>query len=824
MDFTSVATSLVNTLVQEHEKIVQNKTSTLQQELRELQAQLLVQGNGCAEGTPAPPLNLPCALPVDEADGPSEAEVLKESSVSNAERSPAAVSDKPMQSCRPILWDSPIAAGDDPDKPAAALASYVRSDTRRTSVNSVVSHHEAPAKINATAVLLPLEVHRDVGDAHSELTSEPLNPHNNGNASGDSSRHQSVEVHAAWMMMRQQRKAPRTGGRRKSLGSLDKALSTLPTTPRSVGSWMESVDSDGNDELGPCKRCRTSMWSFMHRLVSPPGSARRLGWDVLGMVFMIYDLIVIPLETFGPRQNVATDVLGWTTTVYWTVDIPMSVFAGFYAGTGIVEMRIRKIAAHYARTWFVFDLFVVVVDWAISVAEALERSFSLTSGSASYLRVGRFLRFMRVLRLLRLLKMQAIISELLDRISSETSLIMIGIVKLIIFIMLLNHVIACLWYGLGDLNKVQSWIIQNDIRGDTLGYRYFTALHWSLTQFTPASMEVVPENTAERCFAVSVLLFAMVTFSSFVSSITNAMTRLRNLNSERADRHQKLRQYLCENKVSTELMARIWSCMNQIMKSSKSRLHQKDVAYLLLLPRSLYGDLLEEVYAPFVLRHPLFLRFAQEDSHRVRALFNSAFAEMSLSDGHELFSPAVEVQEVMYFMLSGTALYRPEEVEAPVGVQATESKQTIKLIAPEWMCEAALWLQWVHVGTLTANSHCELISMKATKAQDVLGGLEPIRSYVTQFAQYCNEHRDDVTDVWNSQDLQAHWVSNAFSSERDCKEMEEHAANNGNKVQGTSGKSLFKSMSRGSSQGSFGGHSKSRGLQKFLRSAGSKGT
>ena len=35
--------------------------------------------------------------------------------------------------------------------------------------------------------------------------------------------------------------------------------------------------------------------------------------------------------------------------------------------------------------------------------------------------------------------------------------------------------------------------------------RYTTAMHWSLTQFTPASMGVQPQNTIERSFAIGAM-------------------------------------------------------------------------------------------------------------------------------------------------------------------------------------------------------------------------------------------------------------------------------------------------------------------------------
>lgn len=53
-----------------------------------------------------------------------------------------------------------------------------------------------------------------------------------------------------------------------------------------------------------------------------------------------------------------------------------------------------------------------------------------------------------------------------------------------------NHFIACGWYAVGTIDFDQgSWT--DALRSTpSLGYQYTTSLHWSLTQFTPASMEV----------------------------------------------------------------------------------------------------------------------------------------------------------------------------------------------------------------------------------------------------------------------------------------------------------------------------------------------
>merc|ERR1712176_173624 len=102
---------------------------------------------------------------------------------------------------------------------------------------------------------------------------------------------------------------------------------------------------------------------------------------------------------------------------------------------------------------------------------------------------------------------------------------------------IMNHYLACFWFFLfmslqSDHNYVCAgtsdctWteVAFGGDRNVPIMYAYSTALHWSLTQFTPASMEVTPKNAYERFFNIVVIVMALVIFSSFVSSITQAMT------------------------------------------------------------------------------------------------------------------------------------------------------------------------------------------------------------------------------------------------------------------------------------------------------------
>lgn len=50
--------------------------------------------------------------------------------------------------------------------------------------------------------------------------------------------------------------------------------------------------------------------------------------EVLGLVLIVYDLFWLPMQVFDPPVTTFTEVMGWASSVYWLVDIPMSFLVG----------------------------------------------------------------------------------------------------------------------------------------------------------------------------------------------------------------------------------------------------------------------------------------------------------------------------------------------------------------------------------------------------------------------------------------------------------------------------------------------------------------
>ncbi|CAE8741168.1 unnamed protein product [Polarella glacialis] len=502
---------------------------------------------------------------------------------------------------------------------------------------------------------------------------------------------------------------------------------------------------------------RSCCWSCLNSLVMNPGSNKRVAFEVCGILLIFYDLVWWPAQVFGYISVPLTRAILWLSSTFWACDLLVSFFVGFTIhNQGLIEMRVSKIARHYAMTWLPIDLLLVLLDWTLNTL------ILLSENAVADLRIDAFLekvQFLRLLRLLRLFKATNVISVLSDRVQSETMRILLRVLKLLIFIMLINHLIACCWYAVGtnDLEREDTWVKKADLKEKGTVYAYTTALHWSITQFTPASMEVVPVNELERSFTIVVILSAMVIFSSFISTITNAMTQLRNLNSERNAELVKLRRFFSEHKVSASLVARISSCIHQSTKLTSSRVHSENVSILALLPKSLKCDLAEEVFSPTLCEHPFMSMWCEYYPRESKRLFLAAKSS-SLGAKHELFHTG-QVAESMYFLSSGAMVFIRDD---------REFAETPAFVGPgQWLAEPALWIKWKHVGHVSSTeTNCELVSLHCETAIRVLSQntstISGARRYAKTFAAYFDKQSDQLSDVWADMDVLEAMVSAAF--------------------------------------------------------------
>mmetsp|Transcript_34445 Transcript_34445/g.78550 ORF Transcript_34445/g.78550 Transcript_34445/m.78550 type:complete len:802 (-) Transcript_34445:44-2449(-) len=444
--------------------------------------------------------------------------------------------------------------------------------------------------------------------------------------------------------------------------------------------------------------------SILQCLVIRPSSPLKILWDLLSICFLAYDVIYIPLMVFNITESILTKSMVWITLFFWSIDLIFQFFTGYNSG-GLVEMRPHKVITNYLRTWFIMDVIIVGTDWF---------AFSFESDDADsfgVLRVGKSLRMtrmFRVLRMLRIVKVSKILEDLGEWSVPEAASLLLTITKFVLSIVLVSHFLACAWYGIGvsGLAEPHNWVKHfEDEWGENASFlwRYTTAAHWALTQFTPASMEVVPRNTAERMMAIVVPLFAIGTISSFFSNISNSLMQLRKMREEVSRQQDLARRYMSAKRVSLDLGNRVFGCLREsgFSAAQRQQVHISDVEAFQMLPDNIRLELHSEVFLPVLLPHSFFHCLNDMDRDVMRRICQSAISEQTLAAKRQLFTMGDQARYT-YFVVSGSVDYE----------KGWGNEKTIGSVGC-CIAELSLWVQWEHQGTLSASTTCELALVSA---------------------------------------------------------------------------------------------------------------
>jgi len=443
-------------------------------------------------------------------------------------------------------------------------------------------------------------------------------------------------------------------------------------------------------------------------LIDPAGSFR-LTWDIAGMFLIAYDMITIPMLAFSPEDTVFTEFMGWLAMIFWTLDMACSVSTGIKAADGTVIMDRRAIVKLYLRTWFIIDCIVVIPDWTMTFI-----GFAGSGGNedgqdvARMSRMLRAFRAVRIMRLLRLAKLKKLLNYIYDAIDSEHLFLIVQLVQLIFIILFLNHYVACIWYALGEIgrtggsNNGLNWLQdsgQTPVYDTDLGWKYISSLHWSITQFTPAGMDVSAVNLMERLFSVAILFFSLVTISSVIGSVSAAMTQLRNLNGDKTKQFWLLRRYLKENKIDYYLRDRILRYAEIKSDAASKKTPMTKVALLNTLSDPLKQEVLTSLCAPTIVMHPFFSHLEEFMTKILRKICSDCVKVLNLADKDVGFR-ANEDAAAMYFLKSG-------QFDYTLSGQSTPRRPALG--AQEWLAELALWAKWRHRGDLVATAASDIL-------------------------------------------------------------------------------------------------------------------
>eukprot|EP00439_Symbiodinium_sp_Y106_P011407 s1538_g1.t1 len=285
--------------------------------------------------------------------------------------------------------------------------------------------------------------------------------------------------------------------RRRSQGHISTTGTTpdLSKSPDLVATLQAQTQDFGT---GDRQRCRS---------LEPTGTFR-IFWDLFGMALLMKDIVALPLllaSSMKIEDFFATwRYLSMIASVYWTIDIGLSFFTGYYQ-KGTLVSSVEKIAWTYLKSWFLIDLFVTTLDVSLEFGADFGEVFVFF----------RFLRFLRFVRLLRMGKFSQISIFFQDQFESPTASLEFSLLVVMIVMMLLEHVIACFWFGLGRMESSSgTWLTHSAVADGSFANQYTYSLRWALGQLGIGSTEIEALTEAEGYYSIAVAFVSIIIFAT----------------------------------------------------------------------------------------------------------------------------------------------------------------------------------------------------------------------------------------------------------------------------------------------------------------------
>jgi len=431
-----------------------------------------------------------------------------------------------------------------------------------------------------------------------------------------------------------------------------------------------------------------------------PGGSFRTAWNLSMALCVLYDLMVIPLYAYDLPPSLVLEIFDWFIQIFWNVDLMVSFLTGYY-DEGALIFSIPKIALHYAKTWLLFDLSLLSMDWAFRIME-----WSNDGGLESIMwsRSLRMLRFLRLMRMLRMVKLRHINEVFQEFFHSQAATLYYSLFSSLIHLCILNHLIACAWFAVSHVNS-RNWVTELGIENSAVEYQYLTCLNWAFAQLGVGSSPALATNVPEMAYCIVIAFRSLITSSTLISTVSNLMAGLSKIKEDENTEFRLLRCYLAQNDIPPELGQKITQFLQyQYTLRQEARSADMEVPLLELLSPQLQGELQfarsESNLCKLQVLHDLLEMADRQVLHILHRLAQDAVKNYIVASADVIFLAGNHAPSA-FLKLSGDLTYSNEDSD--------EADETIN--SEFWVAEVALWTQWHYLGDLVSSDVSRVASL-----------------------------------------------------------------------------------------------------------------
>lgn len=485
---------------------------------------------------------------------------------------------------------------------------------------------------------------------------------------------------------------------------------------RSLGRQITPMPA--GDRRSTNRQSLTDRIGFFCCTLFHPYSPLRHGWVILYVMFVIYDLCVVPVEFgFDFQRPTFMAAIQLIENCFWSLDIVLTFFTGMINNFGRIEMQFNVVAVKYLKSWFLFDLLLVLLDWTV---------FVLADGghsSASLWRTARIIRLTRVVRLFHFLSLIHLLRDIAARFQITAGFVNLYrmFVSSILRLIFVTHIAACLWHFVGYQFE-DGWVNRYDLNDTPAGWRYAFSLHWTINRLHGLSTASLMGGNAYELAVDSLLVFGSImvatVFMSQVNAAAVAWTVLWRDNRLRGVAHR----FTWRHTLSEETHERIMKFLQASHSGGAHEVLEDEFLLIDKLPVQLQRDVLYQVHSPVLRRQLFFERIFALNPRALRHLCAHALVNSAVVHREMVFAQG-DVCDSVLFVRSGLLLYEmvsserhtfaerkwssPSEISGQFDYHSLGTKSSI--------CEIVLWVAWEHTGSLRADEDSMLIMLSANK-------------------------------------------------------------------------------------------------------------
>lgn len=481
---------------------------------------------------------------------------------------------------------------------------------------------------------------------------------------------------------------------------------------------------------------------------------------MIGVAFLALDVFFLTMSSFG---WVRYRWLDFTDGAYWLLD----VFFNFRVGVichNKVNMRACSVAKSYAKSWLAFDLALVVYQW---VMLSLETGMTVLTNAGSL----RYTRFTRFLKLLRLTKLQMIIAQVTQRFNNIYMLLMLRLALYMVGILFYVHCSGSIWHSIGQ-SEESGWVFQYGGIFQPWPHNYIASVFWAVTQLQ-GSAEVMPGNFEERKFALVHYLLSVIVLALFVSRLTTVMQDMQDVGSDKRQTRNTAYMFMKKHKIPVELCIKLQLFLMSMDKISDPQTHAREMSLMSQLQPSLRRALLREVRMPVVCHNLLIMSFERSCAPFTDKILCDLLQPAFYSPEDRVFQHGVVCSRV-YFLACGGARYLPYTQVFKNAIVSLRSKPPATLdryyqhyrrnnlacfkdVGTTW-CECALFVHWVTIGELDADSHvaCNLLMLDTKAFEDSVMTYTAVQVSVLEYVRLVIPSLDreaNITDLLSSKTI-----------------------------------------------------------------------